>query len=289
MNAKLSMVLSMLIFGTVGIFVKFINMPSGFIAMSRGFIGMLVILAVMRLTRQKINFVAIKEKLLLLVLSGAVMGFNWILLFESYNHTSVAVATVCYYMAPIFVIMASPFVLKESLNAKKKTCVCVALVGSVLVSGVLKTGVSGLRGILLALGAAALYATVVVINKFLGSLPAYEKTAFQLGAAAVTVAPYALYTMGELEYTELSVILLFTVGILHTGLTYTVYFGAIPKLKAATVAILSYIDPSSAVLLSAIILREKISLTELVGAVLIIGAAAVSEIQFKNLDNENTI
>ena len=119
--------------------------------------------------------------------------------------------------------------------------------------------------------------------------PAITNAAPARRSRAVTVAPYELYPMGELVYTELSVILLFTVGILHTGLTYTVYFGAIPKLKAATVAILSYIDPSSAVLLSAIILREKISLTELVGAVLIIGAAAVSEIQFKNLDNENTI
>ncbi len=281
MNAKISMVLSMLIFGTVGIFVKFINMPAGLIAMTRGFTGMLVIFAVMRLTRQKINFFAIKEKFLLLILSGAVMGFNWILLFESYNYTTVAVATVCYYMAPIFVIIASPFILKERLTTKKIACVGVALIGSVLVSGVLKTGVSGLRGIFLALGAAALYATVVVINKFLADLSAYEKTVVQLGAAAVTVAPYALYTMGDLKFNDTSVFLLIIVGIVHTGLAYTMYFGAIPELKAQTVAILSYIDPSSAVLLSAIILKEKITLLELLGAILIIGAAFVSEVQFK--------
>ncbi len=274
----------MLIFGTVGIFVKYINMPSGIIAMVRGFTGMLIIFAAMKISRQKINFFAVKEKLFLLILSGAVMGFNWILLFESYNYTTVAVATVCYYMAPIFVIIASPFILKERLTSKKLVCVAVALVGSVLVSGVLKTRVSGLKGILLALGAAALYATVVLINKFLSNLSAYEKTAIQLGAAAVTVSPYAIYTMGDLKFNNVSILLLAIVGVVHTGFAYSLYFGAIPKLKAQTVAILSYIDPSSAVLLSAIILKEKISVLELIGAVLIIGAAAISEIQFKKLD-----
>lgn len=287
MNAKLNMVLSMLIFGTVGIFVKYINMPSGLIAMVRGFVGMLIIAAAIKLSKQKINFVAIKQKLFLLILSGAVMGFNWILLFESYNYTSVAVATVCYYMAPIFVIITSPFILKEKLSAKKIVCVAVALIGSVLVSGVLKTGVSGLKGIFLALGAAALYATVVIINKFLSDLSAYEKTAFQLGAAAITVAPYALSTMGDVKFNTIPLLLLFVVGILHTGLAYTLYFGAIPKLKAQTVAILSYIDPSSAVLLSAVILKEKITVFELIGAILIIGAAFVSEVQFKKLDKTN--
>lgn len=288
MNAKLGMVLSMLIFGTVGIFVKYINMPSGLIAMVRGLVGMIIILAVMLFTKQKPDFKAIKSKLFLLILSGAVMGFNWILLFESYRYTSVAVATVCYYMAPIFVIIASPFILKEKLNAKKVICVAAALVGSVLVSGVLKTGVSGIKGILLALGAAALYATVVLINKFLSKLSAYEKTMVQLGAAGITVAPYALYTMGAIEFSKVSLILLFVVGVIHTGLAYTLYFGAIPKLKAQTVAILSYIDPSSAVLLSAIVLKEKISALEIIGAVLIIGAAFVSEIQLtvkKDCDN----
>ncbi len=286
MNAKLSMVLSMLIFGTVGIFVKYINMPSGIIAMVRGLVGMVIIIAVMLLTRQKVNFKAIKSKLFLLILSGAVMGFNWILLFESYRYTSVAVATVCYYMAPIFVIIASPFILKETLGAKKLICVAVALLGSVLVSGVLKTGFSGLRGIFLALGAAALYATVVLINKFLSELSAYEKTAIQLGSAGLTVAPYALLSAGDITVTPTSLLLLAFVGIVHTGLTYTLYFGAIPKIKAQTVAILSYIDPSSAVLLSAIILKEKISAFEIIGAVLIIGAAFVSEVQFKKLDNK---
>ncbi len=282
MNAKLSMVLSMLIFGTVGIFVKYINLPSGLIAMVRGFVGMLIIALVMKITGKKINITAIKSKLALLIISGAVMGFNWILLFESYRFTTVAVATVCYYMAPIFVIIASPFILKEKLGAKKLVCVAIALVGSVFVSGVLKTGLSGIKGIVLALGAAALYATVVLINKFLTELSAYEKTAIQLGSAAITVAPYALLNMGNVKLLPISALLLVVVGVLHTGLAYVLYFGAIPKLKAQTVAILSYIDPSSAVLLSALVLKEKITVLELIGAILIIGAAFISEVQLKN-------
>lgn len=281
MNAKLSMVLSMLIFGTVGIFVRYIDMPSGVIASARGFVGALVIALFMALTGQKANLPLIRKKLPILLVSGAAMGFNWILLFEAYNHTTVAVATVCYYMAPIFVIIASPFVLKERLSIKKVLCVAVALIGSVLVSGVLSSGLSGITGILLGLGAAVLYATVMLMNKFLGELSAYEKTAIQLLTAAITVTPYAIAVGGKMTVSATTLTLLAVVAIVHTGITYTLYFGAMKKLKAQSVAILSYIDPASAILLSAVILRESISTPELIGAILIIGSALISEVKFK--------
>lgn len=282
MNAKLSMALSMLIFGTIGIFVQYIDMPSGVIAAARGFIGMLIIGIVMPITRQKPNFKTIKKKLPLLLISGAAIGFNWILLFEAYRHTGIPVATVCYYMAPIFVIMASPFILKEKPGTRQLLCIAAALVGAVLVSGVLQADSSKLMGILMGIGAAILYASVILMNKFLGELSAYEKTAIQLGAAAITVTPYALLAGGKMTVNTTAVLLLAVVGVVHTGLAYTMYFGAIKKLKAQTVAILSYIDPASAILLSAMILGQSPDPVELIGALLIIGAAFISEVQFKN-------
>lgn len=275
------MIVSMIIFGTIGIFVEYIAMPSGIIAAFRGIVGMLVLLITIAVSKKKPDKAAIKRKFPVIIASGAAIGFNWILLFEAYRHTGVPVATVCYYMAPIIVIAFSPLFFKERLGLKKILCVAVALLGTVAVSGVLQADTSKLTGILLGLGAAVLYASVVIMNKFLADVPSLERTAFQLGVAGFTVLPYALLTMGEVSVTPLSLGLLFVVGIFHTGFAYTMYFGAVGRLKGQTVAILSYIDPASAILLSALFLSQTPTVLEAIGAVMIIGAAFVGEVSFK--------
>ena len=282
MNATFKLTLSMVIFGTIGVFRRYIPLPSSLVAMTRGLTGMLFLLLVMVLRKCGMNRTAVRRKLGLLCLSGAAIGVNWILLFEAYNYTSVATATLCYYLAPMFVILASPLVVGERLTAKKLICVLAALLGMVFVSGVLETGggSSDLKGVLLGLGAAVLYASVVLMNKQLGDVPAYDRTIVQLGSSAAVLLPYVLLTedMGALTFTPGTIGLLLVVGIVHTGIAYAMYFGSLMQLKAQTAAILSYIDPVVAVLLSALVLREHMSLLSGLGAILVLGAAVVSEL-----------
>ena len=282
MNATFKLTLSMVIFGTIGIFRRYIPLPSSLVAMTRGLIGMLFLLLVMVLRKRGMNRAAVRRKLGMLCLSGAAIGVNWILLFEAYNYTSVATATLCYYLAPMFVILASPLVMGERLTAKKLICVLAALLGMVFVSGVLESGggSSDLKGVLLGLGAAVLYASVVLMNKQLGDVPAWDRTIVQLGSSAAVLLPYVLLTedMGALTFTPNTIGLLLVVGIVHTGIAYALYFGSLMQLKAQTAAILSYIDPVVAVLLSALVLREHMSLLSGLGAVLVLGAAVVSEL-----------
>ena len=282
MNATFKLTLSMIIFGTIGIFRRYIPLPSSLVAMTRGLTGMLFLLLVMVLRKRGMNRTAVRRKLGLLCLSGAAIGVNWILLFEAYNYTSVATATLCYYLAPMFVILASPLVVGERLTAKKLICVLTALLGMVFVSGVLESGggSSDLRGVLLGLGAAVLYASVVLMNKQLGDVPAYDRTIVQLGSSAAVLLPYVLLTenLGTLSFTPGTIALLLVVGVVHTGIAYALYFGSLMQLKAQTAAILSYIDPVVAVLLSALVLREHMSLLSGLGAVLVLGAAVVSEL-----------
>lgn len=281
-SALFSLIFSMMIFGTIGIFRKHIELSSGVLAMARGFIGAAFLLLIIALKREKLSKAAIKKNLGLLILSGACIGFNWILLFEAYRYTTVATATLCYYLAPIFVIMASPLILKERLSGRKVLCVLVALAGMVLVSGVLQVGFTGLaeiKGVLFGLGAAAFYASVILMNKKIIDIPAYDKTIVQLVCAATVLVPYVLLT-GELanaEWAGIGIILVLVVGILHTGVTYALYFGSMAHLKAQTVAIFSYIDPIVAILLSAVLLQEKMDGLTILGTVMILGAAVYSE------------
>lgn len=276
----MSMILSMIIFGTIGIFVELIALPSGLIASFRGISGALIIIIVMFLRGHKPDFVNIKKKLRLLILSGVAIGFNWILLFEAYRHTGIPVATVCYYTAPIIVMALSPFILKEKLRFKQVVCILLALCGIVAVSGVLQGGTSKFFGVALGLGAAVLYASVVLMNKFMGEVPSYEKTAIQLMSAGLVVLPYAIFTSADVSVNTKSVLLLLVVGVIHTGFAYLLYFDAVKKLNAQTVAIFSYIDPASAIILSAVIFMQIPKGYELIGALLIMCGAFFSEINF---------
>ena len=281
MKEKISIIVSMVIFGTIGIFVNYIVLPSGIIAAFRGITGAAVILIVMLLTGRKVDFKAIKMKLPVLLASGIAIGFNWILLFEAYRFTGIPVATVCYYTAPIMVVIASAFLFKEKLKVKQIICVLVALVGVALVSGVFQSDGSKITGVLCGLGAAVLYASVMIMNKFMGEVESYERTVIQLASAGLVVLPYALFTMGDITFNPKSVILLVIVGVVHTGFAYLLYFGAIKKLNSRTTAILSYIDPASAIILSSLVFMQLPTAYELIGVVLIMGAAVSSEIRIK--------
>lgn len=283
-SSKLQLTASMLIFSSIGIFVKYIPMPSSIIACARGLIGMIFLLLVVLITKNKLSRENIKNNLLILLLSGAAIGFNWIFLFEAYNYTTVATATLTYYLAPFFVMLASPFLLKEKLTVKQFLCLIGAIIGMVFVSGVVKNGIpeaDELKGILFGLGAAILYASVIILNKKLREISAYEKTVMQLGTAAVVVIPYIFLTedITTLTFTPLTVVMLLITAIVHTGIAYALYFNSMKDLKAQTVAIFSYIDPAVAILLSAFILKEGMDIYGIIGAVLILGSAMLSEIK----------
>ena len=281
--AKLPLAVSMAIFGTIGIFVHYINMPSALIAFVRGALGAIFLIATAFITKKKLSGKAIKKNLLMLVLSGAFIGVNWILLFESYRYTTVAAATLCYYFAPIFVILASPIVLREKLDMKKIFCVLAAILGMVFVSGVITGGFTGITGILLALGAALFYATVILLNKKMKDIAPTDMTAVQLAAAAAVVLPYSLICENPtaVKFTPVPVMLLLIVGIVHTGIAYVLYFGSVNKLSSGTIAVFSYIDPILSVILSALILKEAMTVYTVIGAILILGATFVSEFEFK--------
>lgn len=273
------------IFGTIGIFVKFIPLSSVAVAFFRGLLGVAFLLSVILLGRKKPDLQTIKSHLPVLFLSGTAIGLNWILLFESYQYTSVATATVCYYLAPLFLVLASPL-LGENLTPRKLGCVVAALLGLVFVSGMVggtPPSLAELKGIFLGIGAAILYAGVILLNKKLSAVAAYDKTVLQLGASTLVILPYLLLTEGFSfpALTGVQWLLLFAVGIVHTGIAYTMYFYSIRNLNAHTIGIFSYLDPVIAVVLSALLLKEPITVWGIVGSVLILGSALYSELPAK--------
>ena len=271
------------IFGSIGLVRRLIPLDSAVIACVRGFVGAAFLLLFLFIRGGKLTRDAIRANGKLLVLSGAAIGLNWILLFEAYNYTTVAVATLCYYMSPVFVMLLSPFLLGEKLTRRKLICVLTALFGMVLVSGVFSEGVGGAescKGVLFGLSAAVLYASIIMMNQRIREIPTYDKTIVQLTMAAVVALPYVLATQdfAAMTLTVPTVILLLVAGVVHTGFAYALYFGSMDALSAQTVALYGYIDPAVAILLSAFVLKEALDAFGIIGAVLILGATLVSEL-----------
>ena len=267
---------SMTIFGTIGLFVDAIPLNSGVIALFRGIMGLVFLLLVMALTQQKLRFDVIKKELLLLCISGGAMGLNWVLLFEAYRYTTVATATVCYYLAPAFLMLASPL-LGEKLTAKKLLCLFTCFVGMVLVTGIDGGSVTGVA---FGIGAAILYASVMFINRKIKSVSDYERTVTQMAMSIPVVAVYVLLR-GGVDFSAMNAtgwLLMAVVGVVHTGFAYFLYFGAVGKLPATSVAVCSYLDPVVAVLLSAVLIAP-IGIPAICGAVLILGSTLFGQLK----------
>jgi len=282
LSSKLTFILSMAIFGTIGLFVRLIPLPSSIIALTRAVVGTFFLLVLLACKREKPDWQAIRRNIKILIISGAAIGFNWILLFEAYRYTTVAIATLCYYFSAIFVIVASPFVLREKLTPRKIACSFAALVGIILVSGVIDggSGSFSLTGVLLGLGAAVLYASVIVLNKKLSGISSLDTTISQLGAAAAVLLPYVLLSEDIAQIAALDasgLLLLLAIGIVHTGIAYAMYFSSLQKIKAQTAALFSYLDPVIALLLSIFVLKEGMTVLGLIGAVIVLGAMLLSE------------
>ena len=282
LKARLNLILAMGIWGTLGLFVRYISLPSGELALYRAVIAILLLGAYLLITRQAIPLRRIKREVPLLLLSGVAMGFNWILLFEAYKYTSVSVATLSYYFAPVIVTLVCPFLFRERLTPKQLVCFAMSTLGIILITGLSGAGKSGtdLIGIGFGLSAAVLYASVVLINKFIKGVEGIHRTFLQFVAAIVVLIPYVLFT-GGIHLTALNGIgwgSLLIVGLIHTGIAYCLYFPSLKELPGQKTAILSYIDPLVAVLISVFLLEEALTLPQALGGLLILGFTLWNEV-----------
>ena len=281
-RSRIMMAVSMAIFGTVGLFVRQINVSSGELALYRALMAAALIFVYLLVTRQKIPFAAIKKEIPLLLLSGVAMGFNWILLFQAYKFTTISVATLSYYFAPVIVTILCPIIFRERLTKKQIICFVMSTLGLVLITGIgdLNGSSSHFTGILFGLGAATLYATVVMLNKFIKNVEGIHRTFLQFLAAIAVLIPYVALTTGvNLGGVDgMGWICLPVVGFIHTGITYCMYFTSLRDIPGQKAAILSYIDPLVAVVVSVTILGESMSFVQIIGGLMILGFTLWNEL-----------
>ena len=281
-RARFRLVFSMAAFGTLAPFVRNIAVSSGELALYRAILAAILIGSFLLFTKQPIPFRSLGKELYLLLFSGVAMGFNWILLFEAYKYTTVAISTLSYYFAPVIVTVVCPFLFKERMTKKQVLCFVMSTLGLALVVGITDLGSGGndAVGVAFGLGAAVLYATVILLNKFIRRVTGIHRTFLQFLAAISVLTPYVLCTSGmHPEVLDLSGwICLLVVGLVHTGITYCLYFSSLKELPGQEAAILSYVDPLVAVVIGILVLKEPLNWQQLVGGTLILGFTLWNEL-----------
>ncbi|MCP3779465.1 DMT family transporter [Paenibacillus sp. MZ03-122A] len=286
MKEKLYFVLSMVIFGAVGVFAKYIDLSSIEIALFMSLIGGLLLFGISIITKNKVSWPNIKKNALALLLASIALSLNWVFLFQSYKETTIANAALSYYFAPVLVIGMSPIVLKEKLSLKKCLCACAALFGLILILQSASNGEDGnhLIGIVYGLIAATFYAILTLTNKFIRNMNGLEITIVQLLLSSIFLIPVLFITQEKLGIYQLSgnsVILILILGILHAGVGFYLFFSGMKGIGGQSIAILSYVDPLTSLLISALVIGESMTLFQIFGAILLLGSTFMSEVSLK--------
>ena len=280
--AGAKMVTAMAIFGTLAPFVRQIALPSGELALYRALIAVAVIGLYLAVRKDRLPWAQLKKELPLLFASGAAMGVNWILLFQAYRYTTVSIATLSYYFAPVIVMIVCPILFREKMTLRQVLCFAMSTLGLVLIIGLGAPAAeqAHLKGVLFGLGAAVFYASVVLMNKGIRRAAGLHRTVLQFLAAIVVLVPYVVcaggFHPGALSGVGWGCLLI--VGLVHTGLAYCLYFSALKDLRGQETAILSYVDPLVAVGVSVLVLGEGIGSLQLLGGALILGFTLWNEL-----------
>ena len=290
MNRSKNLILfvaSMVIFGTNGLIVANISLGSAEIVLMRTFLGSLFLLAVV-LVKRSFSFADLKADLVPATMGGAALGLNWVLLFSAYRSAGVGLSTLTYYCGPIIVLALSPVLFREKLTWNKLLAIAAVAVGMFCITGDIEPGSDVQTGILFGGGAALLYASLIVANKRVKRLSGLNCAMYELIVAFFVVLIYLLASNVKLPVIPAAedIVWVLAIGLVNTGLAYYLYFSSLQKLPGQTVALVCYIDPLTALLVSGAFLGEKLLGVQIAGAVLILGGACLGELKFKKTENK---
>ncbi|WP_245734057.1 DMT family transporter [Sporolactobacillus nakayamae] len=277
----------------IGLVVRHIDLSSSAAALLSSSIGGGFLTCVVLMTKKKIPWNLVKSNFICLIFSGIALAGNWIFLYGSYQYTTVTNATLAYYFAPVIVMICSPIMLHEHLSVKKILCIFTAVIGMVMIvgTGLSAFGKQDLLGIFLGVIAAVFYASLMLVNKFIHDMDKLELTMIQLGTAAVLLFFYVFFTEGLafLSVSKSALPFIALLGIVNTGIGFWLFFSGMQKLSGQSIAVLSYVDPLVAILISGVVLQERMTVVQVLGGILLLGSTFTSEVKSLHKPHKNII
>lgn len=270
---------ALLLFGSNGIVASRIALSSYEIVLLRSGIGCVVLAALFVLRRQRFTCLQHRRELADIALSGAAMGASWMCLYEGYVRIGVSMASLLYYCGPVIVMALSPLLFHERLTWLKLVGFAAVFAGVLLINGSVRGSTMNAGGLLCGAAGAVLFAVMVTTNKRAEHIAGMENALLQMLFGFLTAAIFVgirnhgfALTIRPGDWIWIAVL-----GVVNTGLGCYGYFSAMNRLPVQTVAVCGYLEPLSAVVFAAVLLRETMQPLQILGAVLILGGAAGAE------------
>ncbi len=275
---RIKLVLVMILWGSLGVFTRSIPLSAFSLSFLRAFIALPVLFVVMKMKK------ADKVKLSLLkpyLISGVLLGFGWLTLFYGFKHTSISSAVMIYNMCPVYVMIAAPLVLKEAISKLQIAVISVSFLGLSLIVGQNVLEGYGYMGMVLSAVSGMLYATIVLINRSIKFRVDNQTATFvQIFIAMIVLLPFVLIDGNILTVVKLDAIaIIYTIllGVLHTGVAYTLFFSLSAHMKSVEIVSYSYLEPLFGILFSVIFVGEALTFPQMIGGLLILGSTYIGE------------
>lgn len=272
-------VASLLLFGLNGIVASRIALNSYEIVFFRTFIASIFLLCVFLISKERFHFKENKKDALFVALSGVSMGASWMFLYEAYQQIGVSLATLIYYCGPVIVMVLSPIIFKERLTLPKILGFVIVLVGFFLINENAAIFGGNAWGLFCGVMSAVTYFFMVTFNKKAKKIGGMENTVIQLVVSCFTVAIFLIIKQGLIINVQpSSIVYILILGVINTGVGCYMYFSTISKLSVQTVAVCGYLELLSAVIFATVLLSERMTVIQIIGAVCIVGGAMLGEL-----------
>lgn len=275
---KIKLVLVMIIWGSLGVFTRSIPLSALSLAFLRAFIALPVLFVVMKM--KKVD--KVKWQLLMpYLISGVLLGFGWLTLFYGFKHTSISSAVIIYNMCPVYVMIFAPLVLKETISKIQIGVIFASFIGLFLIVGHNLLEGYGYMGLALSAVSGMLYATIVLINRSIKVRVDNQVATFvQILTSMMVLLPFVLMDGDIIRVVNLDpMAITYTIllGILHTGVAYTIFFSLYEHMKSVEIVSYSFLEPLFGILFSVIFVGETLTFVQIVGGFLILGSTYIGE------------
>lgn len=287
---RIKLVFVMIIWGSLGVFTRSIPLSALSLAFLRALIALPVLFTIMKI--KKAEPVKLRQ-LIPYIISGILLGLGWLTLFYGYKHTSISSAVIIYNMCPVYVTILAPLVLKEAISKFQTAVIFASFYGLFLIVGNNLSEGYGTMGLALSAVSGMLYAAIVMINRSIKiRVENHTATFVQILAAMLTLLPFVLIdgnidTVVHLDL--LAAVYTVLLGILHTGVAYTLFFSVYAHMKSVEIVTYSYLEPLFGILFSVIFIGEKLTPPQIIGGLLILGSTYLGEmIKDRKRIKENT-
>lgn len=275
-SAYIKYLCALLLFGLNGIVASHIPLNSYEIVFLRTMIGSIMLIILFLAGKGKFHIKENRKDALFITLSGIAMGTSWMFLYEAYQQIGISFSSLLYYCGPVIVMILSPYIFKEKMTAQKNAGFIIVIIGIVLVNNTMISGKANKWGLFCGGMSAVMYFFMVTFNKKSEKITGIENSVIQLTVSFLTVAVFVLFKQGFIiTIPNDAWIWILILGLVNTGTGCYLYFSSLSKLPVQTVAICGYLEPLSAVVFSVLLLGEKMTAVQAVGAVCIIAGAVI--------------